>query len=295
MKQVLITGAEGFIGTNLIFKLHQKYGNNIKIVGVDSGINSSTNSSSTNQFVEHNKFDLRDTDKLTNLMKRGCDLVVHLAAKGNVVESVDDPIENFECNVVSMMSVLEAMRSSNVKNIVFSSTGGALMGNTPPPVNEQSVPNPISPYGASKMACEGYISAYAGSYGLNASIARFGNVYGSWSSHKKGVVNKWLMAAINNEPIEIYGTGHETRDYIHVSDIAEGLIALMELIDQKSIDTNCGQVETFHLANSEEVSLLDLSKHIQTATDKDINIIFKDSRAGEVKETARRLYLLLKN
>ena len=70
MKQVLITGAEGFIGTNLIFKLHQKYGNNIKIVGVDSGINSSTNSSSTNQFVEHNKFDLRDTDKLTNLMKR---------------------------------------------------------------------------------------------------------------------------------------------------------------------------------------------------------------------------------
>lgn len=281
MNTILITGAEGFIATNLILKLHQEYGDSVKLVGVDSGINLSKNSEITSEIISHNRFDLRETDKLTALMKQGCDLVIHLAAKGNVVESVDDPINNFNCNVLGMMSVLEAMRNAGVKNLVFSSTGGALMGNTTPPVNEQSVPKPISPYGASKMACEGYINAYAESYDISSIIFRFGNVYGPYSGHKKGVLNAWMKKIGLGEEITIYGDGTSTRDYINVSDICQGLVKGSErLLSRK----NTSKAEVYHLSNNQEVSLKLLADELfKNYPDKQPCLIYKQERKGEVK------------
>ncbi|MDM7958653.1 MAG: NAD-dependent epimerase/dehydratase family protein [Synechococcus sp. WH 8007] len=280
MSTILITGAEGFIATNLILKLHQEYGDSVRLVGVDSGINLSKNSEITSEIIAHNRFDLRDTDKLADLMK-GCDLVIHLAAKGSVVESVDNPLDNFDCNVVGMLSVLEAMRQADVNKLVFSSTGGALMGNTPPPVNEQSVPMPISPYGASKMACEGYISAYAASYDMSSIIFRFGNVYGPHSGHKKGVLNTWMKKIEQNEEIIIYGDGTSTRDYINVSDICQGLIRGTERLLTKKNDS---RVELYHLSNNQEVSLRilldELSKNYPY---NKLIVTYKPERKGEVK------------
>ena len=83
------------------------------------------------------------------------------------------------------------------------------MGNTSPPVNENSLPAPISPYGASKLCCEGYLSSYANAYKINSITLRFGNVYGKFSSHKQGVINKWIRSSINDKPIEIFGDGKQ--------------------------------------------------------------------------------------
>ncbi len=94
------------------------------------------------------------------------DAIVHLAAAGSVVDSVADPVANFEANARGTFSVLTAARAAEVGRLVFSSTGGALIGNATPPVNEQSLPKPISPYGASKLAAEAYCHAFAKSYGI---------------------------------------------------------------------------------------------------------------------------------
>ena len=169
-KKIVITGAEGFIATNLIFKL-----SNIKeydLFGIDSSIAKSSNKNFTKDIIKIEKLDISSSENLLNLLE-GADLVVHLAAKGNVIESISNPLENFNSNAYSTLVLLETMRKANVQNIVFASTGGALMGNTVPPVNENSLPAPISPYGASKLCCEGYLSSYANSFNINSITLRF--------------------------------------------------------------------------------------------------------------------------
>ena len=272
--KILITGAEGFIATNLILKLSKIKGFNL--IGIDSGIAKSSNKNFTNSLINHNLVDIASSSCLDLI--EGSDLIVHLAARGNVVESLANPLENFNANVYSTLILLEAMRKTGVKNIVFSSTGGALMGNTPPPVNENSLPAPISPYGASKLCCEGYLSSYASSFLINSISLRFGNVYGKFSSHKKGVINKWIRSAIKDEEIEIFGNGKSTRDYIHVDDICDGIISSMKrLLNFK--EPIC---EKYHLANNQEISLIELSDIIEICSEKKLSRNFKDERNGEV-------------
>ena len=274
-KKIVITGAEGFIATNLIFKL-----SNIKefnLFGIDSSIAKSSNETFTKDIIKINKLDISSAENLFNVIE-GADLIVHLAAKGNVIESISNPLENFNSNAYSTLVLLETMRKANVKNIVFASTGGALMGNTNPPVNENSLPAPISPYGASKLCCEGYLSSYANSFKINSITLRFGNVYGNFSSHKKGVINKWIRNSITNKPIEIFGDGRSTRDYIHVDDICEGIVASI----YRLLNTKSPTFERYHLGNNQEISLIELSNIIEKFSNKKLFRNFKGLREGEV-------------
>ena len=125
--KILITGSLGFIATNLILKISQL--SEHELVGIDSGISGSTNYEFTQDKCKHHIVDLRDRHILDPLLV-DVDLVIHLAALGNVVESIEKPFENYKNNVESTLSLLESMRHNNVKRIIFSSTGGALMGNT---------------------------------------------------------------------------------------------------------------------------------------------------------------------
>ena len=273
--KILVTGSLGFIATNLIRKI-AKNGNNF-IYGIDSLISGSANEEFTKKICKHNFFDLNEKDKLKDCLN-GIDIVIHLAARGNVIESINDPILNFNSNVYSTLNLLECMKEKNVKNLIFSSTGGALIGNCEPPVNENSKPNPISPYGASKMACEGYISAYAESFDIKSVVLRFGNVYGPYSKHKKGVLNKWIISALKNQPIIIYGDGSSSRDYIHVDDLSDGIIsAIRFLYSDKSKKNNL-----FHLANNNETTLNDLTKVLKIINGKDLKIKYLPNRKGEV-------------
>ena len=285
-KKIIITGAEGFIATNLILKLSKIKGFNL--IGIDSGIAKSSNKNFTNNLINHNLVDIASSSCL-NLIE-GSDLIVHLAARGNVVESLANPLENFNANVYSTLILLEAMRKTGVRNIVFSSTGGALMGNTPPPVNENSLPAPISPYGSSKLCCEGYLSSYASSFLINSISLRFGNVYGKFSSHKKGVINNWIRSAIKDEEIEIFGNGKSTRDYIHVDDICDGIIlSIKRLLNVK--EPIC---EKYHLANNQEISLIELSDIIEICSEKKLSRNFKDERKGEVIRNSSEFQLAKK-
>ena len=156
------------------------------------------------------------------------DAIVHLAAAGSVIGSIQDPAANFEVNVLGTFRVLDAARIAGAQRVVLASTGGALIGDAEPPVNEQSLPKPISPYGASKLAGEGYAHAFAHAYGLRTVAVRFANVYGPWSERKRGAMNLFFQAIHAGQPIVIYGDGSASRDYVHVVDIASALQLALE-------------------------------------------------------------------
>ncbi len=269
-QKILVTGGLGFVGSNVVHRLI-KDGHNVTVldnfeIGLDAYL--------TGLDVEILKGDIRSEDDVTAAVK-GKDAVFHLAAYGNVIDSISDPVTNFEINARGTLNMLRAATAHEVGKFVFSSTGGALMGNTPPPVNERSVPKPISPYGASKLACEGYCSAFSEAYGLNTVMFRFANVYGPNSAHKKGVFNRYYAAISEGEPLIVYG--NSVRDLIYVDDLVTGLVS--------GLRDDVGHGEVFHLSTNTGTLIKDLAhKMIDLLGGAKGTITEKPARVGEVGE-----------
>jgi UDP-glucose 4-epimerase len=219
--------------------------------------------------------DIRDEDAVVRSCA-GHDAVIHLAAFGSVVESVTSPDENFQINVEGTFKVLNAARRAGLGRVVFASTGGALIGDAPPPVNEQAVPRPISPYGASKLAGEGYCSAFAHAYDMSVTALRFANVVGPISWHKKGAVTAFFKSILEDRPIRIYGDGAATRDFLYVEDLCRGIVAGLEAALPK--------FHVFHLASGRETSVLELAELARRVSGKlEHPIVHEARRAGEVE------------
>ncbi len=214
-RRVLVTGGAGFVGATLVRRLA---GAGYRVRVLD---NYSTGDPSYLDGVHADlvEGDIRD-DRALGAALAGMDAVVHLAAAGSVITSVADPAANFDVNVVGTFRVLDAARRAGVERTVQASTGGALIGDATPPVTEHSLPKPISPYGASKLAGEGYAHAFAAAYGLRTVALRFGNVYGPWSARKPAAMTLFFRAIQAGEPIVICGDGSASRDFTHVEDIA---------------------------------------------------------------------------
>lgn len=273
MKKLVITGGCGFIGSNLLRVLNNSGLYDITLFdNLSRGKLSHVNDLGSYRFFDG---DIRDNTALTECF-RGMDAVVHLAAYGSVVESVSDPEENFDINVRGTFNVLNACRGAGVQRLVFASTGGALIGNAIPPVDEKSLPRPISPYGASKLAGEGYCSAFAGAYGMDIIALRFANVIGPMSWHKNGAVTKFFKALMSDEPIEIYGDGTATRDYLYVEDLCTGI--------SLALQSSLSGFHTLHLASAREVSVSELARIAASVASKpDHSLLYRTKRAGEVE------------
>jgi UDP-glucose 4-epimerase len=150
------------------------------------------------------------------------------------------------------------------------------MGNAPGPVDEESVPRPLSPYGASKAAAEAYAHAYAGSYGLRTIALRFANLYGPFSGHKKGVVTAFLRALHAGQPLVVHGDGRASRDFLHVADICTAI----ELALQADVPGGT----TLHVATGVETSideLADLCRDVAGLPEHPVE--HRNRRVGEVE------------
>lgn len=272
MAKILLTGGCGFIGSNLTPILRDA-GHSLTII--DNLSRGAKSNLSSPEGVDIHEVDILDEDRLGEIA-RGHDAVIHLAALGSVVESVADPVENFYSNAEGTFRVLNGARKAGIKKVVFSSTGGAIMGNTPPPVNEESLPKPISPYGASKLAGEAYCAAFAGAYDMSITATRFANVIGPISAHKKGAVTVFIRALMNDEPITIYGDGEASRDFLYVGDLCKGILAAFE--------TDLPGFNVFHLASGVEVSVYRLAKTLCKIAEKpNHEILYLEKRRGEVE------------
>jgi len=267
-KKLLLTGGCGFVGANLLPLLLER-GFEVRVL---DNLSKGSAQSLPDQ-VELIEGDIRDRDKVREALQ-GVSRVIHLAAFGSVVDSVEDPIANFENNVVGTFTLLDECRLAGVGKVVFSSTGGALMGNKEPPVDETTVPAPISPYGASKLCCEAYCSAMAGSYGMDVVALRFANVVGPHSLHKKGVITNFIKAIMDGKSLTIFGDGTSTRDYLYVDDLCDGIL--------RGLDYDKAGFSYFHLASGKETSLNRLVEIVSDIAGGDIEVNYEPARKGEV-------------
>jgi UDP-glucose 4-epimerase len=267
--RTLVTGGCGFVGANLVPILIER--------DVDVRILDNFSLAGPRRVadvdVEVVQGDVRDRDAVAEAVK-DMEAVIHLAAFGNVVDSIANPHENFAVNAGGTFRVLAEAKRAGVRRFVFASTGGALIGDALLPVDESSVPRPISPYGASKLCGEAYCYAFRGSYGLETVALRFANAYGPRSEHKKGVVTAFVKRALRGEPLVIYGDGTATRDFLYVTDLCEGIAAAL---------THEAPDDVLHLASERETTLTDLADLIVRIAGVDVPIERLPWRRGEVE------------
>jgi UDP-glucose 4-epimerase len=222
-KSCLITGGAGFIGTNLVRLLVQ---NGFQVRVMDD-LSAGRARDLAGLPVELLVGDIRDA-RLASQAMAEVGVVVHLAAHTGVVDSVADPEPNLSVNVAGTLTLLQAAVRQKVERFIFASTGGAIVGQVTPPVHEEMLPRPISPYGAGKLAGEGYCSAFWGSYGLKTIALRFSNIYGPFSYHKGSVVAKFFRRVQAGRELTIFGDGNQTRDFLYVGDLCEAVLAAFQ-------------------------------------------------------------------
>ncbi len=218
----------------------------------------------------------------------GIDAVVHLAAHAGVIPSIGDPFFDFDTNALGTLNLLHAAVNNKVDSFIFASSNAPL-GNQTPPLCEGKIPKPLSPYGASKLSCEGYCSAFYGSYGLKTVILRFSNVYGPYCLHKQSVIAKFIKDGILKGQLTVYGDGTQTRDFIHVTDLSHAIHLCFSALKEEQLTnqpiTNNRKIsgEIFHLGTGRETSILDLTKLIKELFHNEIKISFAPERRGEIK------------
>lgn len=264
---VLVTGGAGFVGANLVPVLLAA-GARVRVLDDCSAGDPARLADE----VDLVRGDVRDAAAVRGAMT-GIDAVVHLAAAGSVIQSIEDPATNFDINARGTLNVLAGAHAAGVGRFVFASTGGALIGNAPPPVDETSVPRPISPYGASKLAGEGYCHAFLGAYGLPTVALRFANVYGPHSERKRGAVTTFIHHALAGEPITIHGDGSATRDFLHSDDLVAGIVAAL----------TARVTGVLHLASERETSIDELARLVLAAAGADVPVEHRPARRGEVE------------
>ncbi len=270
---ILITGGAGFVGSNLIPELLRRGSH--RIVVLDNESNGRL-SDLDGLPIECVRGELLDRSAVERAMK-GIDTVVHLAADTRVMDSIADPRHNFETNVVGTFLLLEVSRKVGVKRFVAASTGGAILGEAPAPINEDMVARPLSPYGASKLAAEGYMSAFGGAYGMVSTALRFSNVFGPKSYLKGSVVAHFFKALLAGRPLVVYGDGSQIRDYVYVRDLVRGIAQTLVTNVTGAVQLGSGQPTTLN-------ELIEAIRTVVGASVK-VDVRYEPKRAGEVHTT----------
>jgi UDP-glucose 4-epimerase len=288
----LITGGCGFIGTSLIRTLYLENKHFIRVVdNLASGSRddlqrvcdfSEVQAAFAGTAIKRSGVqlvvgDIRDAE-LAVKAARDIDIIVHLAASTGVAPSVKDPVFDCNTNVIGTLNYLEGARQQGVSRFVFASSG-AVVGECEPPIHEKVLPRPVSPYGVSKMAGEGYCSSYFHSFGIQTVVLRFGNVYGPLSGHKNSVVAKFIRRAMDSRSLEIYGDGKQTRDFIYIDDLVHAIRLAVE------VDQIGGEV--FQIATNAETDLNQLADKLIRILDaegfSDIQVVHTEPRQGDVR------------
>lgn len=286
----LITGGCGFIGISLIARLCERRPD-VEIVVLDNlSVGTKEELAAVCRFAElpadqsnartssQAKLivgDIKDYDRCLGCCE-GIDVIVHLAANTGVGPSVENPRLDMESNVIGTFNMLEAARMNGVKRFIFASSG-APIGECEPPIHEEKAARPVSPYGASKLAGEGYCSAYYRTFGIKTVALRFGNVYGPRSGHKSSVVAKFIRQAMEGKTCQIYGDGTQTRDFIYIDDLIEAIF--------KAAETDIGG-EAFQIATSKEHTVNEVAEMLKSQLLRQgvaMQIEYGEPRLGDVK------------
>jgi len=278
--KVFITGGAGFIGTNLCKKLLTQ---NHDITVYDNFSNSSQENfmSAIKNKVTIISDNILDYSKLVSSMKNH-DIVIHLAAKISVIDSIKNPKLTFDTNVQGTLNVLNSCLQNNVTKIIATSTAAVYQNvSTKIILNETSPVVPSSPYGQSKLEMEKKINDFISTNKISATILRLFNVYGYGQSPEyAGVIIKFKEQIQNNFPLIIYDNGSAIRDFVHVDDVTDAIILTI---------TNPNS--TYNIASGTSTSISDLAKMMITISHKETPILYKPARPGDILYSAADITL----
>ena len=240
--RTFVTGAAGFIGSTLVDRLLEQ---GHAVVGYDNlatGRRQFIAKALKNSRFEFIEADLLDVRRLNNSVP-GAEIVFHLSANADVRFGTEHPRKDLDHNTIATFNVLEAMRTGGVKSIAFASTG-SVYGETAVIPTPEDAPFPIqtSLYGASKLACEGLIAAYAEAYGMRAHIFRFVSILGERYTHGH-VFDFMRKLAKDPSTLHILGNGLQRKSYLHVADCVEAMLIAMERANAKINLFNLGTEE----------------------------------------------------
>lgn len=253
--KIIVTGGAGFIGSHLVNELVRQKHQVIVIDDFSTG--SIKNLKESRGKIKILKLSLSINKILKKIPKilDNTDFIFHLAALPRIERSIDDPVGTHKANVEGTIVALELGRKLKVKRFIFSSSSSVYGIQKKLPLKESFIPNPQNPYAYQKLMGEYYCKIYSQAYHLPVTIFRLFNVYGSRMLSKgsyKLVLTKWLEQKQANQPLTIYGSGSQTRDFTYIADTVGGLIRGLSLKTQYQFDIfNLGggkQISVKHLA-----------------------------------------------
>lgn len=273
MSKILVTGGAGFIGSSLVDKLIEMGHELIVVDDLSSGLKEYIN-----PLAKFYNTDICSQEMLKIFTEEKPEYVFHLAAQIEVAKSMLDPKHDAEINLAGGFNILESARINGVKKVIFSSTGGAIYGDTDSiPTKEDSPTYPVSFYGIHKLAFEKYLNAYYHNYNLDYTVLRFANVYGprQFKGGEAGVVSIFVDNAVNNKTSCQFGDGKQTRDFVFIDDVVRALVLAMEKEAKREINIACGI----------ESSLLDIRQALSLALGREILVEEKAAKPGEQRRS----------
>lgn len=280
-KKVLITGGAGFVGTNLSRTLIEDGHEVIIVDDLSTGLKSNVESLEQCELIEAS---LEDAGLVERLIGKS-DFIVHLGARGSVPRSIKNPEATFRANVMGTFNVIESARKGN-KPIIFSSSSSVYGINNELPKNEKMWTSPITPYAASKLSGEALVGSYGQSFGIPTLVFRFFNIFGPYQRPNHdyaAVIPKWIWKAMNNQTLQVFGDGTQTRDFTFVGDVVE------------VIRTSINQEITFptpvNLAFGIRISLLEVIEKLKVYF-PDLRVEFLSERQGDVRDSQNSPQLL---
>jgi UDP-glucose 4-epimerase len=272
--KVLVTGGAGFIGSNIVRHLLAE---GITVTVLDNLSSGYEQNLSPFPRVDLIRGDIRDSSAVEGAM-RGVTVAFHLAASVGNKRSIDHPVDDSSINVLGTINVLEAARKHGARKVVFSSSAGIFGELKTIPIQEDHPAEPDTPYGASKLCAEKMCLAYGKLYNLEAVCLRYFNVYGVNQRYDAygNVIPIFAQRAITGQPIEIFGDGEQTRDFVNVDDVVQA---------NYRAGMTAGVTGAFNIASGTRVTINELTQMISEASGLWPAVEHKAPRPGDVRHS----------
>ena len=273
--KILVTGVAGFIASHIV---DAYIGKGHQVFVVDDL--SSGRREFVNPKAKFYQADIRDRKKIHEIfVKEKPEIVNHHAAQISVRNSVEDPINDAEINLLGLLNLLEEGRTVGVKKVIFASSGGVVYGEAkklPTPENYHPL-QPLSPYGVTKLASEYYLNFYRETYGIQSIALRYSNVYGPRQNPhgEAGVVAIFALKLLKDEVPIINGDGLQTRDYVYVGDVVSANL--------KSLEAKISG--SFNIGTGIETNVVELFKELKKITNSQIQATHGEAKTGEQKRS----------